>query len=315
MNEIQESRPGAPFGFGVVAVVSAVAMVGLAAACGSHVSSPAAPSTWVGATALSGSEDFPFGVVVAGANVLYTTGLSQAGDHAVRVAPLEPATPAASRILIDSPFPNGALAVDGDDVYVAAGAGIVRVSITNGSITPVVDGRPTTVTSVAVDDRYLWWTASTYKFGAAAEVARVAKAGGAVEMLAAGVDEKGHVYQDDPARQAVAVAKATSFNSVLPDGDSAVVASPYAILRVAAGQKPVVVVSSDVLGGPPDHLVAGGQRIYGETAGNRKNLFALPRAGGVPVALASGADDSRQIAVAGGELLFFTAGSFGGKAR
>jgi hypothetical protein len=72
-------------------------------------------------------------------------------------------------------------------------------------------------------------------------------------------------------------------------------------------------VSSDVLGGPPDHLVAGGQRIYGETAGNRKNLFALPRAGGVPVALASGADDSRQIAVAGGELLFFTAGSFGGK--
>ena len=67
------------------------------------------------------------------------------GDHAVRIAPLEPASPAASRILAADPggkVPNGALAIDGADVYVAAGSAIARVSIATGESALLVEGRP-----------------------------------------------------------------------------------------------------------------------------------------------------------------------------
>ena len=93
-------------------------LIGLSGGCGGGgaVTQDTADEPWVGATALSAREDHPFGVVVDGSNVLYTTGLTQVGDHAVRIAPLDPASPAASRILVADPggmIPNGPLAIDG----------------------------------------------------------------------------------------------------------------------------------------------------------------------------------------------------------
>ncbi len=119
--------------------------------------------------------------------------------------------------------PNGPLTIDGGPidgghVYAAAGSGIVRISVATGDVVPVVGSRPTLIDAVAVDDRYVWWTTLTYQFPAGSELARVPKTGGPVEILAAGVDDKGRVYQDDPARLAVAVPKASSFGSLLLDG-------------------------------------------------------------------------------------------------
>jgi hypothetical protein len=283
------------------------ALICLSSACGggSDVSTDDQP--WQGATALSAKEDYPSGVVIDGADVLYTTGLTQVGDHAVRIAPLDPASPATSRVLVADPggtVPNGALAVDDGDVYVAAGSSVERVSVATGHVTSVVGGRPTLVDAVAVDDRYVWWTTFTYKFPAGAEVARIPKGGGPVEILAAGVDGKGRVYQDEPARQAVAVPEASAFRSLLLDGDAALVASGSVILRVAAGRPPQAVVDASSLGGAVTYIAADADRIYGEIAGGHDSLFAAPRSGGSPVELARDADNVKGIAVAGDEVLF-----------
>lgn len=225
------------------------ALLGLSTACGSgHKVPPAANTPWTGATALSAQEEYPFGVVVHGTDVLYTTGLTVPGDHAVRIASLEPASPAASRVLAADPggkTPNGSLAIDGGDVYVAAGFGIARVDIATGASVLLVQGRPSDVRTVAVDDRFVWWTTSSYRDFKGGEVARIAKHGGPVEVLAAGTDDKGRVYQDDPARQAVAVRGTSYFSSIALDGDTALVSSPEAILRVGAGRSPVVVADDN----------------------------------------------------------------------
>ena len=80
-------------------------LLGLSGACGGAGTDTqdTADEPWVGATALSAREDYPFGVVVNGADVLYTTGLTQVGDHAIRTAPLDPALPPASRVLVADP--------------------------------------------------------------------------------------------------------------------------------------------------------------------------------------------------------------------
>jgi len=289
-------------------VLRLAASLVLVAACGggSQVATPDLP--WQGATALTADEDYPAGAVIDGTDVLYTTGLTQVGDHAVRIAPLQPATPAASRVLVADPggtTPNGTLAAAGSDVYVAAGSGIKRVSVATGEVAPVVDGRPTGVKSVAVDDRFVWWTTSEYQSPEWAEVARIPRSGGAVEILAAGTDDKGHVYQDDPARKAVAVSRgSSSFYSLVLDGDGALVPSPAAILRVASGQKPQIVVDDRILGGTPTRIATDSDHIYGELAGG--DLFSVPRTGGRPTKLAPDPDDTRNIAVAGNEVLFMT---------
>ncbi|MCA1693866.1 MAG: hypothetical protein LC749_03575, partial [Actinobacteria bacterium] len=288
-----------------------VALLGLSAACGHQGNEPGPPpQPWRGATALSAEEYLPSDVVSDGTSVLYTTGITQGGDHAVRVAPLEPASPATSRILVADPggvTPNGPLAVDGGNVYVAAGFGIMRVSIATGEVATVVDGRPAGVTSVAVDDGYVWWTTSEYQSPQWAEVARIPKSGGAVEILAAGTNDKGHVKDDDPARRAVAVSRDSSaFYSIVLDGDTALVPSGGAIRRVGAGRKPEVVADDHALGGSPSRIAVDADHIYGEITGG--HLFALPRAGGRAVELAPKADDTRKIAVTGGEVIFMLHG-------
>ncbi|MDQ6797193.1 MAG: hypothetical protein M3011_04045 [Actinomycetota bacterium] len=290
------------------------AVLGLSAACAGGSEKAVLDEPWRGATALTTREDYPAGIAIDGANVLYTSGLSQVGDHAVRIAPLQPATPPASRILVADPggvTPNGTLAVSDGNVYVAADHGVKRVSIATGEVTPVVDGRPTGVKSVAVDDRFVWWTTSEYQSPQWAEVARIPKAGGAVEILASGTDDKGRVYQDDPARKAVAVFRSSSsFYSLVLDGDAALVPSPSAILRVAGGRKPEVVLDDHTLGGTPTRIAVDADRIYGEIAGG--GLFAVPRTGGPPKRLAPDVDDTRALAVAGNEVIFMTLGSGSG---
>ena len=189
----------------------------------------------------------------------------------------------------------------------------MRISVATGDVTPVVGGRPTLVDAVAVDDRYVWWTTFTYQFPAGSELARVPKTGGPVEILAAGVDDKGRVYQDDPARQAVAVPKASSFGSLLLDGDSALVTRGSVVLRVTAGRAPEVVVDATSLDGAVTHIAADADRIYGEIAGGHDSLFAAPRSGGTPTELARGVDNVKRIAVADDEVLFMTGGGPGGK--
>lgn len=293
-----------------------VALLGLSSGCGSGTPAPPVDQPWQGATALSAGEDYPFGVVIDGSDVLFTTGLTQVGDHAVRIAPIAPASPAASRVLVADPggtIPNGALAIDGGNVYVAAGSGILRVSVATGEVTPVVDGRPTLVDAVAVDDRYVWWTTFTYKDPAGSEVARIPKGGGPVEILAAGVDGKGRVHQDDLARQAVAVPKASSFWSLLLDGDAALVTNGSVILRVAAGSAARVVVDASSYDGAVTRIAADAERIYGEMAGGHDNLFAALRSGGPPTELARDADNVKDIVVAGDEVLYMTAEGSGGR--
>lgn len=239
---------------------------------------------------LTGEEDWPFGVAIAGTDVVFTTGLTQVGDQAVRVAPLSAGQPAASRILVARPggqIPNGAIAIDGDTAYVAVGAGVVRVALATGAVAPFVDGRPITVTAVAVDATYVWWTTSLYKAPADAEVARRSKAGGPVEVLATGPGYGG------------------SFTAVVPDGDGAFVASPQGVLRVAPGVVPVVVVSADALGGAPTRIAVDADRVYGVIAGGRNDLFSVPRGGGSKTELARKADATADLTVAGSEVLFF----------
>lgn len=295
-----------------------VALLALPAACGgTGGSAPAADHTWAGATALSATEDSPFGVVSDGVDVLFTTGRTQVGDHALRAAPLQPADPPASRLVLtdpNRPVPNGRLALDGGDVYVAAGTGIIRVSKATGAITPVVDGRPTEVTSIVVDGTYVWWTTSTYQFPAAGEVARRPKRGGPVEVLAAGVDAKGQVYQNDPGRMAVALPGASSFGSLVLDGQAVLVASPGGILRVAPGRKTETIADAAALGGAPTGIAADGDRIYATIAGRRNNLVSVLRSGGRPSELAPNVDNTADIVVAGGEVYFLLGGGAGGRA-
>ncbi len=294
------------------------AVFSVSTACGGGTPAEPVHGTWAGATALSAAEDNPSGVVVAGANVIYTTGRTMAGDNAVRIAPLDPASPAASRILVANPGgdgPNGTLAVDGDDVYVAAGVGVIRVSIATGAVTPVVSGRPSGVTAVAVDERFVWWTTSTYQAPLRAEVARVPKRGGAIEILASGADDRGNVYNDEPARKAVAVRRAAFYSMVL-DGDAALVANPNGLLRVASGRAPHVVLGDGKLfGGALGPIAGDAIHIYGEIAGGHDQLFAVPRTGGEPMELARNVDNTANIAVAGGEVIFMTHAGSGGRMK
>jgi hypothetical protein len=294
------------------------AVFSVSSACGAGTPAEPVSATWAGATALSAAEDDPSGVVVAGTSVIYTTGRTVAGENAVRIAPLEPASPVASRILVANPGgegPNGALAVDGDDLYVAAGLGVVRVSIATGAVTPIVSGRPSGVTAVAVDNRFVWWTTSTYQAPLRAEVARMPKRGGAVEILASGADDTGNVYNDEPARKAVAVRRAAFYSMVL-DGDAALVANPNGLLRVANGRAPQVVLGEGKLfGGALGPIAGDANHIYGEIAGGQNQLFAVPRTGGEPVELARNVDNVSNIIVADGEVIFMTPGGSGGKKK
>ncbi len=288
-----------------------VGLLSLTTACGGSTPAPATHDPWAGATPLADYEDAPSGVAIAGTDVVYTTGRTVAGENAVRIAPLDPASPAASRVLVANPGgvgPNGPLAVDGGDLYVAAGAGIMRISIATGVVTPVVSGRPTEVLSLVVDDRFVWWTTSGYRAPQSDEVARIPKAGGAVEILASGADDKGRVADDDPVRKAVAVSH-PFFYSIVPDGDTALASAPDGLLRVAVGRPPELVLDTNkAFDGALSRITGDTDHIYGEIAGGHDQLISVPRAGGVPVTLARDVDNVNRIVVAGGEVIFFTSG-------
>jgi hypothetical protein len=132
-------------------------------------------------------------------------------------------------------------------------------------------------------------------------------------VLAAGSDDKGAVYQDDPVRKAVALPD-SAFHALVLDGDGAFVANPGALLRVAAGRPPQVVLDgSRLFGGALAQVAADADRLYGLIAGGHGQLFAVSRAGGPPVELARDSDSVNGITVAGGEVIFMTAAGSGGR--
>ncbi len=209
--------------------VVAVALV--AAACGGTTPTAGPPVPWTGARALTAREDGPRYVATDGTRVFFTTGRTQVGENALRVASLDGAE-AASRLVATTPggrIPNGNVALDGDTVYVAADFGIVRMPAAGGEATVVVDGRPGSVDDVVATDTDLWWTTWVFDTPKRCEVARMPKTGGPVEVLAVDV--------------------ASGLGRPYPDGDTALLASPKGVLRVAAGEAPEVVAGSDLVGG------------------------------------------------------------------
>jgi hypothetical protein len=267
----------------------------MAAACGG-AGRPAAAVTWTGAQALTGTEDGPTGVATDGTRVFFTTGRTQVGENALRSVALD--GDPVSHVVATSPGgrgPNGRVAVDGDTVYLAAGSGIVRVSAAGGAATAVVDGRPAGVQDVVVAGDQLWWTTYQYLAPDRVEIAHMAKAGGPVEVAAVNVS----TGLDDPH----------------PEGGAALVGGPRGVLRVRAGAPPEVVVAPGPAGGPVTHLAVDDQRLYVLVAGGER-LLALPRAGGAPVALATGIDSSKGLAVVGDQVVFFrTVGTVGSGGR
>jgi len=264
-----------------------VVALSLAAACaGGSTPGAGGPVTWTGARALTATEDAPSGVATDGARVLFTTGRTQVGENALRVAEVDGG--AASTVVAVDPgglIPNGRVALDGEVAYVAAGNGIVRQPLAGGVGTIVVDGRPALVDEVVVAGDHLWWT--TYQYGEPdrIEVARMPKAGGAVEVVAAGV--------------------ARGFDNLHPDGDAALVASPQGVLRVRAGQPPETVVSGEAVGGVVTRLAVDDRRIYVLTTGAHYRLMAVPREGGAAVVLADDVDSDADLAVVGDQVVFF----------
>ena len=126
----------------------------------------------------------------------------------------------------------------------------------------MVDGRPAGIDDVVVAGDDLWWTTAQYLAPDRIEIGRRPKAGGSVEVVAAGV--------------------AAALGDPQVEGDAALVASPEGVLRVRAGRPPEVVVSSDDAGGAVTALAADGERLYLLVAGARHRLLAVPRAGGKP---------------------------------
>ncbi|MEA2843286.1 MAG: hypothetical protein QOJ69_957, partial [Actinomycetota bacterium] len=101
-----------------------------------------------------------------------------------------------------------------------------------------------------------------------------------------------------------------------PDGDTALLASPKGVLRVASGRAPEVVAGSDLVGGAVTGLAMDDTRLYVLDAGGRHRLLAIPRAGGAPVELADDVNSDADLAVVGDEVLFFrTVGGVGSGGR
>ena len=269
------------------AVLVTAALLGASACGGGGGRTPAPAVTWTGARALTGVEDGPSGVATDGTQVWFTAGRTQAGEQALRVAPL--AGPATSHVVAAMPGglgPNRRIALDAGSVYVAAGSAVVRLPAAGGEATVVVKGRPALVEDVVVTAADLWWT--TYQLGEPnrIEVARMPKAGGPVQVAAAGV--------------------ASGLGRPYPDGDSALLASPGGVLRVRAGAKPEVVVSTEAAGGVVSRLAMDDQRLYVSTTGARNHLVAIPRGGGPAVELADHVDPEADLAVVGGQVVFFS---------
>lgn len=98
------------------------------------------------------------------------------------------------------------------------------------------------------------------------------------------------------------------------DGDTALVANPNGLLRVATGRAPQVVLGDGKLFGRALGPIAGdADHIFGEIAGGHNQLFAVPRTGGEPMELARNVDSVSNIVVAGGEVIFMTPAGSGGR--
>ncbi len=264
---------------GIVAVV-----VGSACGGSARQARPSAP--WTGARALTAKEDAPSGVATDGTRVFFTTGRTQVGENALRAATLD--GDPASTVVATSPggrVPNGPLALDGNDVFIAAGSGIVRMPTAGGDAVTVVDERPAVVDDVVVAGDDLWWT--TYQLGDPdrVEVAHTPKSGGPVEVAAVNVS----TGLDDPH----------------PDGQTALVSSPKGVLRVRAGSPPDMVVSDKAVGGTVTRLAIDDQRFYVLTTGDHYRLMAIPRDGRAPFVLADDVDSDADIAVVGDQVVFF----------
>jgi len=269
-----------------VAVLLSVVAVVVGAGCGGSVQQAGPSGPWTGARALTAKEDAPSGVATDGTRVYFTTGRTQVGENALRAATLD--GDPASTVVAKSPggrIPNGNLAIDGNNVFIAADSGILRMPTAGGDATTVVDGRPAGVADVVVAGDDLWWT--TYQLGDPdrVEVAHAPKSGGPVQVAAVNVSTR----LDDPQ----------------PDGDTALVGSPKGVLRVRAGSPPEMVVNEKAVGGTVTRLAMDDQRLYVLTTGDHYRLMAIPRDGGAPFVLADDIDSEANIAVVGDQVVFF----------
>ncbi|MEA2842445.1 MAG: hypothetical protein QOJ69_116, partial [Actinomycetota bacterium] len=143
-------------------------------ACGGATPTAGPPVPWTGARPITAREDAPRYVATDGTRVFFTTGRTQVGENALRVATLDGGT--TSRLVATTPggrTPNGNVALDGDVVYVAADFGIVRMPIAGGEATVVVDGRPGSIDDVVAAGGDLWWTTWVFDTPKRCEVARM----------------------------------------------------------------------------------------------------------------------------------------------
>lgn len=244
---------------------------------------------WETATALTGSEDHAQGIATDGTVAVFSTGGSQVGENAVRVVPLDGSAP--SRVLVTEPLggiPSRAITLVDGTVYVAVGTSVAAVPLAGGPATPVLTGRAATITSIAVDGGYLFWTTSQLNVPEVAQVGRVALAGGAPEVLADHVVGEG------------------SYTSVVPDGSGgAYAASPGGIVHAVPGEAPALVVTSDAASGAVTRIALDDERLYGAVAGGRNDLFSAPLAGGGVTQLAEDADNTASVLAVDGGVAFF----------
>jgi hypothetical protein len=244
---------------------------------------------WHDATALTDTEDHAAGVATDGTVAVFSTGGSEVGENAVRSVPLDGSGP--SRVLVTAPLdgiPSRALAIVGQTVYVAVGRSIAAVPLAGGAATPVVTGRPGSITSIAVDGDHLFWTTGQLNVPEAAEVGTVTLSGGGVDVLADHVVGRG------------------SYTSVVPDGSGgAYAASPAGIVHVAPGAEPTVLVSDQEASGAVTRIATDGSHLFGVVAGGRGDLFSAPLTGGAVTQLARRADSTGDLVAVGGGVAFF----------
>jgi hypothetical protein len=136
-----------------------------------------------------------FDVVVDDSEAFFAGNVKGVDGQLGRVAKLG-GTPEALRVEGASSSPT-ALAVDGDALYVGAGAQVYRVGKSGQGASRLAE-EPLAVEDLAVDDEYVYWATSDDQNGG--QVRRVSKLGGAAETLADAPDphdvvvDRGAIY-------------------------------------------------------------------------------------------------------------------------
>lgn len=253
---------------------------------------------WEGATALTGEEDAPLGVVATddGSAVLFTTGRTLVGENAIRSVAVGGGAGAGASVVVragsEELVPSDALAVDATHVYAGYGLDLVRVPLGGGEAEVLATDRPAGILHIALHDGFAYWT--TYQFDGRPgqiELARVPVGGGDVEQLAVDVsDQLG-----------------------LPrfDADAVLLSSPIGVVRVVPGSAAEVVVPSAPLGGAVTDLAFDAQNFYVLVAGPRLGLRSVPRAGGDPRTYDVDIDTAAELLLVGDQLVGFSGGGLG----